>query len=546
MIIRRYKYTKKIITKNYNIIIKLHGDIINQLFILSLGYSLSLKYIKKLQIIDNLIFNNFNENIEEKDLNYDIILTQNTIENASLNNNIYIDKVILKPELIMNYSNNLIDKLLLCITPDKNNNSYFIYYDRNLSDFYSIALNYIEDASVYVINDYDDAINGNDIIKINITNELDILRIMISCNKGGICGRNFISWWGIYLNKNPNKKIIIPEIWLGDEFTFNNSIIINNNKQYFLTIGAMFKNESHILKEWIEHYLYHGFEHIYLINDNSTDDYLSILEPYINDNIITLYQNDVIYNKLGRQEIIYNKYLLEESKKSEWFFIADLDEFLYSPKIIDIKKIIINYHNYSELKIRWIIFGSNNLIYQPNSVIKSFSKRSTILKNVNGIKSIVKTSNLTEFRIHKHNIIGESINIVTDELIINHYNVQSLEFYTQIKMTRGDSNNYIQRNLAIFNRYNLNDITDNRLYEQNKDLINNIDTDNRITIVSNGDNNLEIIKTMIENDDNYKQCLVYNYKKLNKEELNYNSKIKFIKEENINLYISKNSIIEYK
>lgn len=50
---------------------------------------------------------------------------------------------------------------------------------------------------------------------------------------------------------------------------------------FYFTIGAIFKNESHILKEWIEHYFYHGVEHIYLINDNSTDNFLNILEPYI-------------------------------------------------------------------------------------------------------------------------------------------------------------------------------------------------------------------------------------------------------------------------
>jgi hypothetical protein len=38
--------------------------------------------------------------------------------------------------------------------------------------------------------------------------------------------------------------------------------------KYYLSVGAIFKNESMILKEWIEHYLHHGFEHIYLINEN--------------------------------------------------------------------------------------------------------------------------------------------------------------------------------------------------------------------------------------------------------------------------------------
>ena len=31
-------------------------------------------------------------------------------------------------------------------------------------------------------------------------------------------------------------------------------------KQYYLTIMAIFKNESHIFEEWIEHYIKEGVE----------------------------------------------------------------------------------------------------------------------------------------------------------------------------------------------------------------------------------------------------------------------------------------------
>ena len=40
-----------------------------------------------------------------------------------------------------------------------------------------------------------------------------------------------------------------------------------NNNKYEFVIGAAFKNEGHILDEWIRHYKYHGIDHIYLIND---------------------------------------------------------------------------------------------------------------------------------------------------------------------------------------------------------------------------------------------------------------------------------------
>jgi len=38
---------------------------------------------------------------------------------------------------------------------------------------------------------------------------------------------------------------------------------------YYFSIGTIFKNESHIMKEWLEHYFFHGIEHIYMINDRN-------------------------------------------------------------------------------------------------------------------------------------------------------------------------------------------------------------------------------------------------------------------------------------
>ena len=37
--------------------------------------------------------------------------------------------------------------------------------------------------------------------------------------------------------------------------------------KYYLSVGAMFKNESHILKEWLDHYLREGVDMFLLINN---------------------------------------------------------------------------------------------------------------------------------------------------------------------------------------------------------------------------------------------------------------------------------------
>lgn len=42
-------------------------------------------------------------------------------------------------------------------------------------------------------------------------------------------------------------------------------------------ICSVFKNEAHILEEWIQHYKKRDVCHIYLVNDFSTDDYLPIV-----------------------------------------------------------------------------------------------------------------------------------------------------------------------------------------------------------------------------------------------------------------------------
>lgn len=40
-----------------------------------------------------------------------------------------------------------------------------------------------------------------------------------------------------------------------------------------LSVLAIFKNETMIIEEWMNHYLNEGVEHFYLIDNGSSDDY---------------------------------------------------------------------------------------------------------------------------------------------------------------------------------------------------------------------------------------------------------------------------------
>ena len=83
---------------------------------------------------------------------------------------------------------------------------------------------------------------------------------------------------------------------------------------YKFVIASVFKNEGHILKEWIEHYLHWGAEHFYLVNDFSTDNYLEILDLY--QDKVTLFHNDIVTKEAGRQPMIYERYFKDIPSES--------------------------------------------------------------------------------------------------------------------------------------------------------------------------------------------------------------------------------------
>ena len=116
------------------------------------------------------------------------------------------------------------------------------------------------------------------------------------------------------------------------------------------------------MKEWVEHYKLHGADHIYLIDDFSGDDYLPILQPYIDSGYVTLFKSDIEDRFSGRQVQITNKYLLPVAKESKWIAQVDVDEFLYSPKAINLKDILVNYENYGRVITNWVWFNSNDFI----------------------------------------------------------------------------------------------------------------------------------------------------------------------------------------
>ena len=277
-------------------------------------------------------------------------------------------------------------------------------------------------------------------------------------------------------------------------------------------VCAIFKNEAHILQEWIEHYLFHGADHLYLVNDFSTDNYQEIVNKYPQ---VTLFHNDIVTKEVGRQLLIANKFFLPLRGMSEWMAILDLDEFLYSPYEVSLPTVLEKYQAFSQIKVEWLHFGSNDHVFQPHVVTEGFTRRAYIdrTKPYYSCKTIVKSRDLIQLNVHEHHVLGTTHAVTyqedaPSELIVNHYSIQSEQFFMTVKATRGDINNWfdhekLTRDKAFFKGYDINDVEDRRLAEQNRPLAKQI----KEAKVSNKKNSITLVITACNRPKQLEQTL---------------------------------------
>jgi hypothetical protein len=244
---------------------------------------------------------------------------------------------------------------------------------------------------------------------------------------------------------------------------------------YNLSVGAIFKNEQHILKEWLDHYIFHGVEHFYLINDGSTDSSIDILKPYIDKELVTLFYSD-LPNTLGRQHCAYNKYILPRIKETKWLLMIDLDEFVWSEDSVNLRDVLSRCSHLAQIQIHDHVFGSNGHVKQPISVVQGFTRRTAKDRDSRGVlKYCVNSSyEFTGLNIHSATHADQKeadtlfLLLGRPHFRINHYCCQSKEFWDHVKCKRGDADNYRVRTPADFKEVDVNEVDDFGLAEQNR------------------------------------------------------------------------------
>ena len=212
-----------------------------------------------------------------------------------------------------------------------------------------------------------------------------------------------------------------------------------------LSIVAMFKNESSIIKQWIKHYIEENVEHFYLIDNGSTDNYENEIKEY--EDKITLVK-DKTRLKIGTQNHLINKHFLDKLKKeTNWVIVCDIDEYIFninpeSDIISFIRESENIYPKLSKIMIPWKNFAAHkdkNII--PKDITMSLFVRTNVI-NYNPLygKSITKTKYLDKLETHNSTIKKDTVTLklnLNHNLQLNHYQLISEKYYKTVKVVRG-------------------------------------------------------------------------------------------------------------
>jgi hypothetical protein len=231
--------------------------------------------------------------------------------------------------------------------------------------------------------------------------------------------------------------------------------------KFYLSVLAQFKNETLNLKLWLDHHIWQGVQHFYLIDNGSTDNPLSILQDYINKGYISYFYRPNKYSQIENYRDIFAKYIWHNSY---WLAVIDLDEFLFGVDQKLVKK-IKHLEYYNVIYCNWFVYGTSGCIKHPTDIRSSNIHRMPNMDPVN-TKYIVKTNAIihpSQIWIHwllipgtnKPIKSGKKVRVANQLIRLNHYVCQSLEFFQKVKSTRGDAINPGNKwTVAFFNAHN--------------------------------------------------------------------------------------------
>jgi hypothetical protein len=214
--------------------------------------------------------------------------------------------------------------------------------------------------------------------------------------------------------------------------------ILGRFQKYKLSAGIIIY-EPYYLAEWLDHNLRVGVEHIYVYDTNKEDERFrikDIVEPYVKKGLATYIpwspayvsyyygmkpfwpSNSHMYNQIPQIHHMIYKY----AHDTEWILSCDVDEYFYSEKEKDLKKIIELYPDAVALEASGIwLGGTTEEVRNVSSkgVVASFLRSEPF--PTSPTKLILRTMAVITTSIHTILEGPQATPVPPDILVFNHY-----------------------------------------------------------------------------------------------------------------------------
>jgi hypothetical protein len=230
----------------------------------------------------------------------------------------------------------------------------------------------------------------------------------------------------------------------------------------YLSTLTLMKNEADYLLEWIEYHLLVGIERFFLVDNNSSDSTINIVQPYVELGIVRLRT----YPGLHQQLKVYNMVLPTLRNDSYWVAVIDIDEFIVPLEFHCIPPISHSLEREVGIYVHWVVYSSNGKQRKEEGlVIERFRAHAIWNHRQHRFgKLISKPREILSAHVHGSRYRSKgAVNLCQgkytgrafktkpchERMRINHYWTKSREEWVQ-KVARGQVYRYRKYNLSLF------------------------------------------------------------------------------------------------
>jgi hypothetical protein len=159
-----------------------------------------------------------------------------------------------------------------------------------------------------------------------------------------------------------------------------------NTTTFDIAACMIFRDEAHILDEWLEYHLMLGIEHFFLYSHMSQDNYKEVLAPYIKNKQVTLVEWNFPRRRYAPggggpypQVTAYDHALKRLRGVANWIVVIDSDEFLAQMSDVTLSDFLAQQGEIAGVVLNWAMFGTNGHVTPPAGlVIENYTRRGKI------------------------------------------------------------------------------------------------------------------------------------------------------------------------